>query len=217
MAPLFTASVSIDEHRREVFTVHRGRYWLGCDLSAKKHMPSQGCTADSLVFSENDLRWLAKLRPLIAAELGDASLSAQALSGVSPSLDRILLLCARLACLGASAAGASSSHEVLVVGGGPVGLMAAIQARLVGLSSVTVWEKRSLHLRLRSNVVDLSESGGCHKRGPGAPSPCGTPFHRPAPPDLCIASTFVIRVSLPALHACSPATGSPNASLPPKF
>jgi len=85
------------------------------------------------------------------------ALSAQARSGAAPSLDRILLLCARLACL-ASPAHPSPDLNVLVVGGGPIGLMSAIQARLVGVPSVTIWDKRLLANPRRDNVVDMCES-----------------------------------------------------------
>ena len=56
--------------------------------------------------------------------------------------------------------GHQSAHaqRVLVVGAGPVGLMASIQARLTGASSVTVWEKRSISDRRRTNVVVASET-----------------------------------------------------------
>ena len=155
-----------------MFAQPRGRYWEGCDLSQIKEgrVLKEGCTKDSLRFSKHDRAWLGKLRPLIAHELSDAALSAQARSGAAPSLDRILLLCARLVCLARpyiqtqrqterrTSARPSPSLEMLVVGGGPVGLMTAIQTRLVGAGSVTLWDKRSLEQRLRANVVDLGES-----------------------------------------------------------
>ncbi len=96
-----------------------------------------------------------------------AALAAQARAGAAPSLDRILLTCARLACL-ARPAHQSPDLKVLIVGGGPVGLMSAIQARLVGVASVTIWDKRLLDTGLRANVVDVSESDRSSPAHPAA-------------------------------------------------
>jgi len=96
-----------------------------------------------------------------------AALAAQARTGAASSLDRILLTCARLACL-ARSAHQSPDLKVLIVGGGPVGLMSAIQARLVGVASVTIWDKRSLDTGMRANVVDVSESDRSSPAHPAA-------------------------------------------------
>jgi hypothetical protein len=88
-------------------------------------------------------------------------------------MDRVLLLLARLACLSADARrewhsrAALASLRVLVVGGGPVGLLSAVQARLTG-AKVRVWEKRGLLPRTRDNVVDASESDRSSPEHPAA-------------------------------------------------
>ena len=167
---------------------HLGTYWRGMNTSECVRRPAPGkpseevvCRQDSGHFSANDEAWLRIARPFVAEELRAAPegelLAAQAVRG-APSLDRLLLL-ARLACLsdsprdagsdadGGDARAGLSGLQVLVVGGGPVGLMTAVHARLTG-AAVTVWEKREVAHRTRDNVVDASESDRSTPEHPGS-------------------------------------------------
>ena len=165
---------------------HLGHFWRGMNTSTCVRAPKSGaakrwlaCNDDSRVFSAYDRQWLDVARPLIARDLlraphGEA-LASQARSGAA-SMDRLLLLLARLACLTSDARRSSGSGEwraplssldVLVAGGGPVGLLSAVQARLTG-ANVGVWEKRGLLPRTRDNVVDASESDRSSPEHPAA-------------------------------------------------
>lgn len=163
---------------------HLGHFWRGINTSACVRKPPHDnqakvqhvCRHDSRYFSAYDELWLDIARPFAAAELrqGDQGelLALQAMAG-APSLDRLLLLLARLTCLSSDILDGPppatlASQQVLIVGGGPVGLMAAVQARLTGAAEVTVWEKRGHHDRTRDNIVDAAESDRSTPEHPGA-------------------------------------------------
>ena len=183
LQPLYDACLHVRPDGSAWWHDHLGLFWRGLNTSACIRPPKPGaalneslCRADTREFSPNDNAWLALARPVAADELSPlgAALAAKALGGAAPSLDRLLLLLGRLACLrqdAASEQGASpqamAALHVLVAGGGPVGLMTALQARLAG-ARVTVWERRKLHPRTRENVVDASESDRSEPWHPGS-------------------------------------------------
>ena len=200
LQPLYDACLNVRDDGSAWWHDHLGYFWRGmntssCVVAAQSQRrgvsDSRGdshidelskraavCHDDAGDFSEHDLRWLSLARPIAAQELGGLQhgtvLAAQAATGAAPSLDRLLLLLARLVCLsmddGADSTvggSAMASLQVLVVGAGPVGLMTAVQSRLAG-ATVTVWEKRRLYPRTRENVVDSSESDRSEPTHPAA-------------------------------------------------
>lgn len=188
LQPLYDACLHLRSHGGAAYWHdHLGTYWRGINTTACVHAPrgqvknESVCRHDSRQFTAYDHRWLDIARPLMGLELRQLPegerLASQALGG-APSLDRLLLLLARLTCLsldaaddagsvGGSGRRAVVSAGVLVVGGGPVGLMTAVQARLAG-APTSVWEKRDIRHRTRDNVVDASESDRSDPEHPGA-------------------------------------------------
>lgn len=99
------------------------------------------------------------VRPVAAEVLG---IYAGALA-ISPAFDRLLLATVRLACSASPATPAAPTErgeapraDVLVVGGGSVGLMTAIAARLAG-AHVVLWERRAQEARTRLHMIDVHE------------------------------------------------------------
>ena len=186
MAPLYDVSLQVDykEGGKSWFRAHQGRYWKGCDLKPRPKDTSTSsdstCQNDSSVFTNNEKKWLTLLRPIVATHLHTLNIIPDSTAAtyssqteepcIAPSLDRLLLVIARLACLSAAndETKQPAVQNVLVVGAGPVGLMTSIQARLTGSTHVTVWEKRSIRTRQRTNIVVLSESDQTHPEHPAA-------------------------------------------------
>lgn len=172
MAPLYDESLQVDyeDNGCSWYRAHRDRYWRGCDLAPTSLNAASICNrTDSGTFTNNDMKWLRRLRPLIGTYLKSLGprFEEQTINysshtslepSIAPSMDRLLLLIGRLGCLAAQTKSSLNSQHVLIVGAGPVGLLSSIQARLTGSTHVTVWEKRSIRNRLRTNVVVLSET-----------------------------------------------------------
>ena len=159
------------QNRTAWLIMHHHRFWRGRYNEQGEQQPS-----GSEGYDEYELLVLRLARPLAAEAL---QLTSPSVAAESPSLDRLLLTSARLACstspiysskarevMSARGAGDESSGgesaaappraDVLVVGGGIVGLTTAIAARLAG-APVTLWERRALEARTRLHMVDLHE------------------------------------------------------------